>query len=77
MKLKDYVKIIFKNDNGEKAELEITVKQLLDKTTDDILDLLCDSDTCTSASCNNESQNFCDCGSIYEDYKIVEVIPLT
>lgn len=74
MKLDDEVKIIFKNDEGKTAEITITVNQLLDKTRDDFHEMLDDSEPCTSASCNNESQNFCDCGSSFEDYEIVEVL---
>ena len=28
---------------------------------------------CTSAGCNNESQNFCDCGSIYDNYELSKI----
>jgi hypothetical protein len=74
MKLEDKVKVVFKNLEGDTAEIEITVEELLNNTTDDFYDLLESSVPCTSASCNNESQNFCDCGLIYEDYVISEVL---
>ena len=35
MKLNDTVKLVFTNDTGDKVELDITVEQLLNKTTDD------------------------------------------
>lgn len=73
MKLEDYVKIVFKNTEGKKAEITVTVKQLLENTSDDFYEWLDDSEPCTSASCNNESQNFCDCGSSFEDYEICEI----
>jgi hypothetical protein len=73
MKLEDYVKIVFKNTEGKKADITVTVKQLLENTSDDFYEWLDDSEPCTSASCNNESQNFCDCGSSYEDYEICEI----
>jgi hypothetical protein len=73
MKLEDYVKIVFKNTEGKKADITVTVKQLLENTSDDFYEWLDDSEPCTSASCNNESQNFCDCGSSFEDYEICEI----
>ena len=72
MKLDDKVKLLFKN-GYHFAELEITVEDLLEKTTEDFYEMLEENNPCTSASCNNESQNFCDCGSVYDDYEIVEV----
>jgi len=74
MKLEEQVKIVFKNDEGKTIEMEITVKQLLENTSDDFYEWLDDSENCTSSSCNNESQNFCDCGSQFEDYKVFEVL---
>jgi len=70
MKIDDNVTVLFKNTEGKKAEITISVKQLLENTSDDFYEWLDDSEPCTSASCNNESQNFCDCGSSYEDYEI-------
>lgn len=66
------VKIVFKNSEGRTAEIKITLDQLIDKTREDFYEML--EGPCTCSSCNNESQNFCDCGSIYEDYEIVEVV---
>lgn len=74
MNLENEIKIVFKNNEGNKKEIIITVKQLLENTTDDFYKLLDDSEPCTSASCNNESQNFCDCGSSFEDYEICELL---
>ena len=74
MKLEDNVTIVFKNTEGKEAKITITVKDLLENTSDDFYEWLDDSEPCTSASCNNESQNFCDCGSEFEDYEICELL---
>lgn len=71
-KLDDKLILVFKNGDGDKKELEITFKDLLDRNIKDYYDDL--EDECTSSSCNNESQNFCDCGLQYEDYEISEVV---
>lgn len=73
MKLEDNVTIVFKNTEGKEAKITITVKNLLKNTSDDFYEWLDDSEPCTSASCNNESQNFCDCGTSYKDYEIYSV----
>ena len=73
MKLTEEVKIIFKNSEGQKEEMTITVDELLENTKDDLYEMLENTLPCTSASCNNESQNFCDCGGSFEDYVIDEV----
>lgn len=70
IRLEDEVNILFTNPEGQKAQITINVKQLLNNTSDDFHEWLDDSEPCTSASCNNESQNFCDCGSDFEDYEI-------
>lgn len=74
MKLTEEVKIIFKNTEGQKKEITITVDKLLESTKDDLYEMLEETRPCTSASCNNESQNFCDCGGVFEDYVIDEVL---
>jgi len=74
MKLTEEVKIIFKNPEGLKEELTITVNELLESTKDDLYEKLEKTRPCTSSSCNNESQNFCDCGESFEDYEIDEVL---
>ena len=66
------VTLVFKNKEGETIELGTTLKDLLERTIDDFYEDL--EPTCTSSSCNNESQNFCDCGSAYEEYEIDSVI---
>ena len=73
MKLTEEVKIIFKNSEGQKEEMTITVDELLENTKDDLYEMLENTRPCTSASCNNESQNFRDCGGSFEDYVIDEV----
>ena len=71
LKLEQNINIVFKNDNGETREITVSAKQLLENNTDQFYEWLDDTQPCTSASCNNESQNFCDCGSSFEDYEIV------
>ena len=73
LRKEDKVTLLFKNGYNF-AELEITVEQLINKTAEDFYEMLEEGHPCTSASCNNESQNFCDCGSVYDDYDIVEVV---
>jgi len=74
MKLEDKVTIVFKNEQDKKAEITITVKELLENTSDEFYEWLDETEPCTSSGCNNESQNFCDCGSAFEDYEICEVL---
>ena len=74
MKLTEEVKIIFKNSEGDKQQLTITIDKLLDSAKDDLYEMLEGTTPCTSSSCNNESQNFCDCGGSFEDYLIDEVL---
>lgn len=73
MKIDDKVTLVFKNGYNF-AELTITVEQLINKTAEDFHEMLEEQHPCTSASCNNESQNFCDCGTRYDNYEIVEVV---
>lgn len=72
MKLEAKVALVFKNKEGKKLELQTTVKDMLERTLEDFYEDL--EPECTSASCNNESQNFCDCGDVYEDYEVDEVV---
>lgn len=76
MKITDDVEIVFTNSKGDNMSLIISVKQLLDKTSDDLYDMLEDQSPCNSSGCNNESQNFCDCGTQYDDFEITEVLPI-
>lgn len=71
MKLDSNITLVFKNKEGNFKELTVTVKDMLERTLDDFYEDL--EDECTSSGCNNESQNFCDCGASYEDYEIYEV----
>lgn len=68
------VKVIFKNNEGETKYIIVTVKKFINLTEDDLLELLEDTVPCISASCNSENQNYCDCGSSFEDYEIHEVL---
>lgn len=74
MKLDGRVIIRFKCDGKINREIEVTLQKLVESNEDDIYELLDSLDPCTSSSCNNESQNFCDCGSYLEDYEIFEVL---
>lgn len=64
------ITVIFRNEQGDEMTLEITADELLDCTRDDLYDRLEGEMPCTSSGCNNESQNFCDCGLEYEDFTI-------
>jgi len=70
---KQEVNIVFKNTDGDIKEITVTVEQLLEENSDQFYEWLDDTAPCTSASCNNESNNFCDCGSSFEDYEIVGI----
>ena len=72
MKLDETIKLVFKNKVGDKKELQLTVKDMLERCLYDFYEDL--EDECTSSGCNTESQNFCDCGTIYGDYEITEII---
>lgn len=74
MKLTDNVELVFFNPDGDHKSIGMTVREMLENTIDDFYEWLDDSEPCTSASCNNESQNFCDCGSSFEEYELLEVI---
>lgn len=70
MNLKTKIELILKNKEGDVKKVEYSFKNLLNKTIEDIYDEL--EEECTSSGCNNESQNFCDCGPQYEDFEIKE-----
>jgi hypothetical protein len=72
MKLETKVTLILTDKEGNKAKIETTFKDLLNTSEEEYFENL--DEQCTSSSCNNESQNFCDCGSMYEDYEITEVV---
>ena len=73
MKLKKYIKVEFMDSQKNKAYITITLKQLVELDEEGIYELLDNSESCTNSGCNNESQNFCDCGSSFEDYEISEI----
>lgn len=64
--------LIFSNKGENPVEVITTFKDLLEKTTDDFLEDL--EPECTSSSCNNESQNFCDCSGSFDEHEIEYVI---
>jgi hypothetical protein len=76
MKPESLVKIIFTSPQGLKREITITLKDLLDKTTEDLYDILEGMAVCKNSGCNNESQNFCDCDSEFQDYEISDVLEI-
>ena len=71
MKIETEVSLIFKNKEGKKIEIQTTLKHMLERTLEDFYEDL--EPECKCASCNNESQNFCDCDAVYEDYEIYEL----
>jgi hypothetical protein len=72
MDLNSDITLIFKDKEGNKKELTITVMNMLQTTLEDLHERL--EDDCSSSGCNNESQNFCDCGQSYEDYELDDII---
>ena len=74
MKLNDNVKVVFKDSKENVLSIIISVNQLLEYTKEDLYDLLEESTPCKSSSCNNESQNFCDCDPLYEEYEVFEIL---
>lgn len=73
MKLTTPLILTFKNEEGDTAELESTIEILLQQDMDFIKEQLGEEDYCTSSSCNNESQNFCCCPNIYENYELTDI----
>ena len=73
MNLDTKINIVFTDNKGGKTELISTLKEMLDNDPEYFFDKLDEDQKCTSSSCNNESQNFCDCGSVYEDYDITDI----
>lgn len=71
MKLDTKINLIFTNPTGGQQCFEVDFNYLIDNDTDGIYENL--EPECTSASCNNESQNFCDCGGILDDYEITAI----
>jgi hypothetical protein len=67
--LNQNVKLVFENEQGNSTDLFISTRLLVEKNIDDLYEML-EDDCCDSASCNNESQNFCDCPPQYEDYSL-------
>jgi len=67
------VTLVFKNKEGNKKEIETTFIELLNKTIDDYYEDLESTCGCTSSGCNNENQNFCDCGPMFENYIIHDI----
>ncbi len=72
MKLETKVTLILSDKHGNKAKIKTTFKELLNTIEEEYFENL--DEQCTSSSCHNESKNFCDCGSMYEDYEITEVV---
>jgi hypothetical protein len=59
---------------------DIVVYRTLDEILScvDVYDLLAATEpACNSSSCNNESQNFCDCGGEYGDYEYSKIEYIT
>lgn len=73
IKMEDDVVVVFKNKEGETVELSTTARFIIENTSEDLYDMLEKTKHCTSSSCNNESQNFCDCGPNFDEYEINEI----
>jgi len=71
-KLNSEVTLVFGDKEGNTVRIQTTIMGMLEKNLEDFYEEL--EPECTSASCNNESQNFCDCGGSFEDYEIKEVL---
>ncbi len=56
MKLQAKVTLLFKNKDGEKKELTMTVKEMLERTLEDFYEDL--EGKCTNSGCNNEAKTF-------------------
>ena len=71
MKREIKFKFIVNNEGHRYITGSYTIEQLLERcaTNEDILMDL--EDECTSSSCNNESQNFCDCGGEFSNAVII------
>lgn len=58
---------------NETKEVGITLKEFLKYNEEDLSEFLENSYPCTSSSCYNESQNYCDCGGQFEDFEIEKI----
>jgi len=72
MKLETKVTLILSDKDGNKVKIETTFKELLNTSEEEYIDNL--EEGCVSSGCYNESQSFCDCGGMYEDYEVTEVL---
>lgn len=70
IKAEEYVILVY-SDSKDELTIECKLSDVLDNDHDYFLENA--EPECTSSGCHNESQNFCDCGGIYEDYKFVEM----
>ena len=71
MKIESEVTLVFKNKEGDKREIKTTFKEMLVNDIGDYYDEL--EVECTNSGCNNETQNFCDCGPEFEDYEASDI----
>jgi len=72
MELETKVTLVFKDKENNVIHLKTSLKDMLERNLNDFYEDI--KPPCTCSSCNNESQNFCDCGSAWEDYVIKEVL---
>ena len=56
------------DSNGDKILVGMSLSRVEELCAEHVYESL--ETACTESGCNNESQNFCDCGSQYEDYEI-------
>lgn len=64
-------KLILKNDTDDIKEISLPMVLLINNSLETLIENY--ETECNSSSCNNESQNFCDCGSEYEDFEIYDI----
>ncbi len=63
----DEFEFVFRDKDGREVKNTLTAKRIMELVVDDAFENI-DQPDCTSSGCNNESQNFCDCGGDYDDY---------
>ena len=67
------IKVQFKMDDGSLSD-EYSIMELLDKCQDDIFEEMHEKYGGCDGNCTNESVNHCECGNIFDENKIVEII---
>ena len=71
--MKNDINIKIKLDNGIISR-SYKLSELIECYEDKIYEDLNDDNGGCDGSCTNESRSFCECGDIFEDNKIVEIL---